>query len=95
MKLALPEIRHNQSGFESLVCLYSKTSNSFFDNIDIDMGSVTWFDADMFAAFGALLYRLGEQVNTVRLINTRPGVENNLSKNGFRSHYGREKLPDR
>lgn len=95
MKLALPEIRHNQAGFESLVYLYSKTSNSFFDDIDIDMGSVSWFDADMCAAFGAILYRLGDQVNTVRLINISSGVEKILSKNSFLSHYGREKLPDR
>jgi len=95
VKIALPEIRHNQAGFQALVHLYSKTMDSFFDEIDIDMGSVTWFDADMCAAFGAILYHLGDQVNTVRLINVRPGVENILSKNGFFSHYGRKKLPDR
>lgn len=95
MRLALPEIRHNQAGFEALVRLHAKTRDSFFDDIDIDMESVTWFDADMCAAFGAILYRLGDQVNTIRLLNIRPGVESILSKNGFLSHYGRENIPDR
>jgi hypothetical protein len=65
-----------------------------FDDIDIDLGATSWFDADMCAAFGAILYRLGESLNTVRLTNIRPGVENILSKNGFLSYYGREKIPD-
>jgi len=95
LRLALPEIRHNQAGFEALVRLHAKTRDSFFDDIDIDMESVTWFDADMCAAFGAILYRLGDQVNTIRLLNIRPGVESILSKNGFLSHYGRENIPDR
>lgn len=95
MKLSLPEIRHNQAGFEALVCLRAQTKDCFFDDIDIDMITTTWFDADMCAAFGAILYRLGENVNTVKLKNIRPEVEKILSKNGFLSHYGLEKIPDR
>ncbi|OIO71116.1 MAG: ATP-binding protein [Zetaproteobacteria bacterium CG_4_9_14_3_um_filter_49_83] len=95
MRLILPEIRHDQAGFQALVGLAEKTENTYFEDIDIDMSTVSWFDADMCSAFGALLYRMGENVNTVRLLNTRPGVDNILSKNGFLSHYGREKIPDR
>lgn len=95
MKHMLPEIRHDQSGFQALVRLEEETKYCFFLDIDIDMGATTWFDADMCAAFGAILYSLSERVNTVRLDNIRPGVENILSKNGFLSHYGREKVPDR
>lgn len=95
MKFALPEIRHDLAGFEALVCLYAQTKDCLFDDIDIDMGLTSWFDADMCAAFGAVLYRLGENLNTVRLQNIRPGVEAILSKNGFLSHYGRERIPDR
>lgn len=95
MKLSLPEIRHDQAGFEALIRLHAQTKDCLFDDIDIDMGATTWFDADMCAAFGAILYRLGENLNTVKLINIRPSVEGILSKNGFLSHYGREKIPDR
>lgn len=94
MKLSLPEIHHDQAGFEALIRLHAQTKDCLFDDIDIDMGATTWFDADMCAAFGAILYRLGDNLNTVKLINIRPGVEGILSKNGFLSHYGREKIPD-
>jgi hypothetical protein len=95
VKFVLPEIQHDRSGFEALVHLEATSKDCLFDNIDIDMGKVTWFDADMCAVFGAILYRLGENLNTVKLINIRSGVENILLKNGFLSHYGREKTPDR
>lgn len=95
MKFTLPEIRHEQAGFVALVRLASETKDCLFDDVDIDMGATYWFDADVCAAFGAVLYRLGENLNTVRLTNVRSNVENILSKNGFLSHYGREKIPDR
>lgn len=95
MKFALPEIRHDQAGFAALVRLASETKGCLFDDVDIDMGATSWFDADMCSAFGAILYRLGERLNTVELTNIRPHVEAILSKNGFLSHYGRIKIPDR
>lgn len=95
MNLSLSEIRHDQAGFEALVCLLAQTKDGLFDDIDINMSATTWFDADMCAAFGAILYRMGENLNTVKLKNIRPDVEGILSKNGFLSYYGREKIPDR
>lgn len=95
MRFTLPDIRHDQAGFAALVRLASETKGCFLDDIEIDMGATSWFDADMCAAFGATLYRLGEGLNSVRLTNIRLGVETILSKNGFLSHYGREKIPDR
>ena len=94
MKLTLSDIRHDQSGFQAMVQLEAKTKDCLFEAVEIDMATVTWFDADMCAAFGAILYRLGENLNTVRLTNIRQNVTNILSKNGFLSHYGREKVPD-
>ncbi len=95
MNFPRPMVCHDQAGFEALVCLQDRTKESLFDDIDIDMGAVTWFDADMCAALGAILYRLGENLNTVKLVNLLPKVENILSRNGFLSHYGRERIPDR
>lgn len=94
IKLTLPDIRHDQAGFEALISLYAQTNDCLFDDICIDMGATSWFDADMCAVFGAILYRLGEELNTVRLMNVRHSVEKILSKNAFLSHYGREKIPD-
>ncbi len=94
MKIHLPEIQHNEDGFEALVRLFSKTEECLFDDIEIDMGGAGWFDADMCAPFGALLYKLSDRINTVELTKIPPAVTQILSKNGFLSNYGREKLPD-
>ena len=95
MRISLPQIHHDKAGFEAFARLYGQTKNCFLDVIDIDMSSTLWFDADMCAAFGAILYGLSENANTVRLTNIRNAVANILSKNGFLSNYGGEKIPDR
>ena len=94
MKFPLSAIHHDRAGFMSLARLHAKTQNCFLDDIDLDMGATDWLDADMCAAFGAILYRLEDDLNTVRLTNIQPGVQSVLSKNGFLSHYGRVKIPD-
>lgn len=95
IKVALPEVRHDKAGFEALIQLNEVTKDCFFDSIKVDMAQATWFYADMCSAFGAILYRLGENLNTVNLINMGTGVKSILSKNGFLSHYGGERIPDR
>lgn len=95
MKFPLPQIRHNRDSFEALAYLHAQTRECFLDDVEIDMETTSWFDADMCAAFGAILYNLGENLNTVNLVNLPHDVENILSKNGFLSHYGRVKIPDR
>lgn len=94
MRITLPDIRHNRTGFEALVNLHGQTKDCFFDDIEIDMSTTSWFDADMCAVFGANLYSLNENLNTVKLTGIKSGVANILSKNGFLSNYGREKVPD-
>ena len=96
MRFFLPnELHHDHAGFEELASLHAETKECFFTDIEIDMGFTRWFDADVCAAFGAILYSLGERLNTVHLIRIRQLVEEILSKNGFLSHYGRVKIPDR
>ena len=98
MKFDLPKrIRHSKDGFEVLACLHAQTERCFMDDVEIDMASTDWFDADMCAVLGGILYRLGgrSNLNTVALTNICSEVETILARNGFLSHYGREKLPDR
>lgn len=95
MRFYLPQqIRHDYWGFEALTQLHAQAEEYFLEDIEIDMAATSWLDADMCAAFGALLYSLGDNLNTVNLVNIQPGVERILSKNGFLSHYGRVKIPD-
>jgi len=67
----------------------------YWENIEIDMSATDWFDADMCAALGALLYSLGQNLNTVALTRVPVRVEKSLSKNGFLSLYGHKEIPDR
>lgn len=95
MKISLPsEVRHDRTGFEGLVQFFARTKDSSFDKVEIDMVKASWFDGDMCAPFGALLYRLGSNLNNVILSNIPSHVERILSKNGFLSSYGRVKIPD-
>lgn len=95
MKIALSEVHHNKKGFEDLVRLHEQTKDCFLDSVEVDMQETRWFDADMCAMLGALLYGLEERLNDVSLPNISPQVEKILSKNGFLSHYGHKKIPDR
>ena len=87
MNFSLPAIRHDKTGFEALIRLYRQTIDCLFDEIDVDMSTTSWFDADMCAAFGAILYRLSKNLNTVKLTDVKPDVANILSKNGILSNY--------
>lgn len=91
---ALSDVRHDQAGFESLVQLYTALNRARFSNVEIDMSHVAWLDADMCAPLGAVLYRIGHQVNKVQVVHLQPQVEKILSKNGFLSHYGRVPVRD-
>ena len=95
MRLVLPQqIRHDYAGYEALSRLHAQAENLFFEEIEIDMGTTVWLDADMCAVFGAILYSLGDNLNSVNLVRIQPDVESILSKNGFLSHYGRVSIPD-
>lgn len=95
MKLVLPaEIKHDEAGFSALVELSAKTEQCRFTQVEIDMGATSWFDADMCAPFGAILYRVGRNLNSVLLTGIPAAVERILSKNAFLSSYGRDKVPD-
>ena len=94
MRFPLPEIQHDHASFDALAQLHAQTKEYVFDDIEIDMGLTHWFDADMCAAYGAILHNLRTRLNEVNLIHIPPRVEEILSKNGFLSHYGRDKIPD-
>lgn len=94
MKVRLPSIEHDPTGFTALVTLFAETRDCSLEEIVIDMSTTRWLDADMCAAFGAILYQLGHNLNSIQLINLPSRVEKILSKNGFLSSYGRQRLPD-
>jgi hypothetical protein len=95
LQLKLGSVRHDCDGHKAVASLYAAASGSVFEEIEIDMSECRWFDADMCAAFGAVLYRLSSDLNSIQIHGVPNDVEKVLSKNGFLSSYGRAKVPDR
>lgn len=58
------------------------------------MTGANWFDANMCAPFGAVLYKTSRSLNTVNLVNLTSDVKSILSKNGFLMNYGVAKKRD-
>ena len=83
MRFPLPRIRHDYVSFDALACLHAQTKECLFRDIEIDMKATSWFDADMCAAFGAILYSLEENLNMVNLLHIPQSVERILSKKRF------------
>lgn len=88
MKIVLQEIHSNYEGFSRLIQLATQTVGCFLEDIEIDMSQSGWIDANMCAPLGAILYKVGRDINTIRLSNVAANVEAILSKNGFLCNYG-------
>lgn len=94
MKLFLRPIYSNFDGFAQLAELHAQVRDLAFETLEIDMGGATWFDANMCAPLGAILYKTSRDLNTVKLVNLEPKVQSILSKNGFLMNYGLARKAD-
>lgn len=94
MKMFLKDIRSDYEGFSQLIHIFSEMKKTVAQNIEIEMKDVHWFEANMCAPLGAILYKVSRKLNTVILANISSDVEKILSKNGFLSNYGHETKPD-
>ena len=94
MKLVLLPIHSDFAGFAQLTQLHARIRDVHFETVELDMGGATWFDANMCAPFGAVLYKTSRNLNTVKLENLTPAVKSILSKNGFLMNYGVAKSTD-
>ena len=94
MNLALQPIHSNFDGFAQLTDLHARVRDVHFETIDLDMSGATWFDGNMCAPFGAILYKTSRGLNSVKLENLTPKVKTILAKNGFLMNYGVAKCAD-
>lgn len=94
MSFSLQPIHSDFNGFAHLIEFHARMAEHVFEQIEVDMTSANWFDANMCAPFGALLYKISRSLNTVRLVNLAPQVKAILSKNGFLTNYGVAKGTD-
>jgi hypothetical protein len=88
LQIEISNTRCDYDGFSSLALFAHKLDTLFFEDIEINMSKVSWFDANMCAPLGAILYKAGRNANTVSIANVQSQVESILSKNGFLSNYG-------
>ena len=95
MKFSLSSLCDEKNGYAQLIDLHSKILDTHFDQIIIDMKHVSWFDANMCAVLGAILYKSSHRNNnTNRLVDIQPRVKGVLAKNGFSNHYGESPTGD-
>lgn len=94
MVFSLGETRSDYSGFDQLARLARSLEPVSLDEVDIDMSGCAWFDANMAAPLGALLYRASYQLNNVHILGVRAPLEKILRKNEFLVNYGRLPLVD-
>ena len=80
-------------GFGTLARFYAEMKDCVFETIEVDMRETFWFDADMCAVLGAILYKLSVY-NQVVLTHIQSRVRRIFAKNGFLGHYGHEIIRD-
>ncbi len=86
--------KSNLAGFSRLALLAQQLDGLQYESIELSFEHVTWFDANLSAPLGAILYRASRAPNSIFITDVEPGITNILSRNGFLSHYGRVRLPD-
>lgn len=95
MIITIPQKLMSESdGFGFLAELDELTNTLSFDELLLDFKNNTWFEANLCAAFGAILSRSQENFVSVSFQNMRPEISKILSKIHFLSNFGSEALPD-
>jgi hypothetical protein len=92
--IKLQDVRSTFDGFARLTELANETKDCFFDQVEVDMSSTTWFDANMSAPLGVILTHLTDKFNTAQPVALRKGVEAILTKNLFLVGYNYPMRPD-
>jgi len=77
------QLCQDRAGFRFFSEFQARLSRWWLEHVTIDMSNTHWFDADMCALLGALLYRLEQNINTVHLTGIRSEIKTILAKNGF------------
>ena len=90
----LPTVYSNRTGFESLGALASVTKELFADELELDMSQVGFFDANMAAPLGAVLARVTDNFNKVKVVAVPDRVQQILRKNRFLASFNFKPLAD-
>lgn len=88
--MRLGSIRNDYSGYREMIDFYYEHRHSFIDTISLSLGG--WFPANTCSFLGALLYLLQKSLNTIEI--DPGGARDILTRNGFLSFFGNQKIPD-
>lgn len=81
-------IRSDFRGYEILIDFYNKTKDLGFEEVILNFENVEWFDANLSAAFGAILNDISSRLNDIKLINISSDIEKIWQRNHFLSNFG-------
>lgn len=83
MRVYLGEVRSDFRGFNELLRVCHEISASDDPAVDIDMSGVSWMDANLCAAFGAVLEPLKDASRTITFLHMRQELRDLLRRNNF------------
>jgi len=86
----LCDIENTYHSYQQLINLYANHKEEWFENIDVNLYG--WFSANSSSALGAILTKLQNNLNTIRVFAGKS--ESILKRNGFLSHFGHSKIVD-
>jgi hypothetical protein len=88
MRIKLKNLVSDFEGISQFAEISSKLEKLFLEKVDIDLSQVSWFDANLCAPLGAILYKASFNLNMISFVNINDKVLPILTKNGFLRSYG-------
>lgn len=94
MKIDVRNIPSSYDGFNYLASLDHRLRDLNGEEIVLDFENTRWISGNMCATFGAILCRIENKSNRIRMENISGKTFDLLSKNGFLTQYGSEPRKD-
>ena len=94
MRYELPDVRSDQSGYEKIALLHTEVQPLFADTLELSFAKCAFFEANMAAPLEAVLVRVANELNSIKIVDVPDNVKKILCRNSFLVRYGYECLPD-
>lgn len=90
----LQDLRNDSEGFTRLGKLAKKSKDLFAGKLVLDMSQVNFLEANMASPLGAILARISDNFNRIKIRKLNRNVQEILQKNRFLAQYGYDPIPD-